>query len=111
MSGESSSVYSTKIRQRISDRFFRALDYISIFAFIFLVYGTAVFFDYLLFGLLWRLLSDDVNKYPIVALGFDYARIGLALLFIAGAIVHGIISTISQIQLDIKLAQEGEETK
>lgn len=90
-------------------RFYRALDYLSIYAFILVVYGGALITDYLLFLLIWTLLKEDVEKYPIVAQGFDYARIGLALLFIAGAVIHGIISTISQIRLDYTLSQEGEK--
>jgi hypothetical protein len=57
---------------------------------------------------MWSLLADDIKNYPVVASGFDFARIGLAMLFIASAIVHGAISTYSQIKLDITLAKEGE---
>jgi hypothetical protein len=111
MSIEPKPLHATKVLARINRRFYRALEYLSIFAFILVVYGSAVLFDYVLFNLMWYLLRDDVNKYPIVAQGFDYARVGLALLFIASAVVHGILSTITQIQLDIKLAQEGNEEK
>lgn len=105
-----SKPFTTKVLGRVRERFFRALDYLSLFAFILIVYGSAVICDYLLFYLMWFLLSDDVAKYPIVAQGFDYARIGLALLFITSAVVHGILSTVSQVQLDIKLAREGSDT-
>lgn len=97
-----------RIKQRLLDRFYRAVDYLSIYAFILVVYGGAVITDYLLFLLLWSLLNNDVNKYPMVASGLDYARIGLALLFIAGAVSHGVISTYSQIKTDITLAKESE---
>ncbi len=100
-----------RIKQRLKDRFYRAIDYLSIYTFILVVYGGAVVTDYLLFLLLWSLLQDEVNKYPLVALGLDYARIGLALLFIASAVIHGAISTYSQIKLDIALAKEGENQK
>lgn len=95
--------------RNVAYRFYRALDYLSIYAFVLVVYGGALITDYLLFFLMWALLKEEVEKYPIVAQGFDYARIGLALLFIAGALIHGIISTISQIKLDYALSQEGGE--
>ena len=100
-----------RLKRRLLDRLYRAVDYLSISAFILVVYGSAVITDYLLFLLLWFLLSDDVKNYPLVAVGFDYARIGLALLFITGAVIHGGISTYSQVKLDIRLAKEGEVHK
>jgi len=102
------SLSAEALRNRVKQRLFRALDYLSIFAFIVIVYGSAVLADYLLFLLLWALLDDEVRKYPVVARALDYARIGLALLFIFSAVVHGVISTYSQIRLDMKLANEGE---
>lgn len=99
---------SEAVQRRITERYYRALDYLSIYGFILIVYGAALITDYLLFVLMWALLSDDIKKYSIVAAGFDYARIGLALLFILGALVHGIISTYSQVQLDLRLSKEGE---
>lgn len=100
-----------RTRQRLSARFYRAVDYVSIYIFVLVVYGGAVVTDYLLFALLWLLLRDEVTKYPLVALGLDYARIGLALLFILSAVVHGTISAYSQIKLDIKLSRQGEGVK
>jgi hypothetical protein len=95
-----------QLSQRVTKRFFRALDYVSIFMFVVIVYGSAVIADYILFLLIWSLLREEVAKYPIVSSAFDYARIGLALLCIAGAIIHGILSTYNQIKIDIELAKE-----
>ena len=97
------------IRRQIIGRGFRAINYISIYVFIFVVYGGALFTDYGLFSLMWWLLSEDVKQYGIISLLFDYTRIGLALLFIATAIIHGVISTYSQIKLDITLMHEDEK--
>ena len=99
------------IKSRLRSRLYRALDYLTIYLFILVVYGGAVITDYLLFLLLWALLGADVREYPLVAMGFQYARIGLALLCIVSAVIHGIISTYSQVKLDIKLSQEGEQKK
>lgn len=92
-------------------RLYSALNYLSIYAFIVIVYGTALIADYLLFLLMWWLLSNEVQKYPLISLACDYARIGQALLFIVSAFVHGLISTYTQSRLDLKLARVGEESK
>ena len=78
------------VRLRLLGRLYRAFDYLTIYIFILVVYGGAVISDYLLFLLLWSLLGADIKQYSIVAIGFDYARIGLALLFISSAVIHGI---------------------
>ena len=96
------------IRYKVEQRLYRALNYISVFLFILLVYGGALITDYLLFKLIWVLLSDDIQKYSVVSQVFDFARIGLAFLFILSAIIHGIVSTYSQVRLDIALLSEGE---
>ena len=96
------------LKKRVKQRLFRAIDYLSIFVFIVVVYSGAALADYLLFLLLWALLDDEVQRYPIVANALDYARIGLGLLFISSAVIHGVISTYSQIKLDMKLANEEE---
>ncbi len=98
------------VRLRLISRLYRAFDYLTIYLFILVVYGGAVISDYLLFLLLWSLLGADIKQYSLVSIGFDYARIGLALLFITSAVIHGIISTYSQVMLDIKLSKEGEQT-
>ncbi|HEX6289644.1 MAG TPA: hypothetical protein VFZ66_10665 [Herpetosiphonaceae bacterium] len=99
------------LRQQIRGRYYRALNYLSIYLFIIVVYGSGLIVDYLLFSLMWWLLDEEVQRYYLVATGFDYARIGLAMLFIVSAIVHGSLSTYSQIQLDIALFKEGNEAR
>jgi hypothetical protein len=99
------------IKHEINLRIFRALNYGSIFLFILVVYSSALLTDYILFSFITWLLKDDVQSYPIVALWFDYARIGIALMLIILAVVHAIISTYTQIKLDIKLSKEGDIEK
>ena len=65
--------------------------------------------DYALFFVLWKLVSEDVKNYPLVEIALDYAKIGLALLLIISGMIHGIISTWSQIRLDRKLSREEKE--
>lgn len=78
------------VMRRLHHRLWRAIDYLSIFIFILVVYVGAVITDYALFFVLWTLVSDDVKKYPLVAMALDYARIGLALLLIMSGTIHGL---------------------
>jgi hypothetical protein len=96
------------VLQNIKRRYYRALNYLSIYVFIIVVYGGALLTEYALFALMTWLLRDDVAKYSLVAIWFDYARIGLALLFIFSGVAHGIISTVGQIRLDLALSREGD---
>ena len=99
----------SKFYGEANGRVYRALNYISIYLFILVVYGGALITDYLLFELMSWLLSASIQSYPLVAAWFDYARIGLAFLFIVTAVFHGILSTYGQMKLDLLLAQEGEQ--
>lgn len=105
------SVHDQVFKKRIVNRYYRAVDYLSIYAYVMVVYGGALFADYLLFELMWLLLAEEVQKYELVKLAFDYARIGLALLFLLCALVHGMLSTYSQLKLDLELVKEDKQTK
>lgn len=98
-----------RVMRRIRDRYFRALNYVSIYVYVILVYGGALISDYFLFWLISRLLSEDIRQYPVIALWFNYVRIGLAWSLIVCAITHGFLSTYKQVKLDIALSREREE--
>ena len=65
-----------------------------------LVYSGAFIVDYVLFRLIEWLLMESITKYQVVAMAFENAKIGLALLLIFFAVIHGILSTIAQLRLD-----------
>jgi hypothetical protein len=98
---ESDKAWSEIRRKRL----YPALNYVALYMFILIVYGGALLTDSLLFGLMWWLLGDDARD-PLVSQTFTYAKAGLSLLFIASAIIHGVLSTYSQIKLDWKLSQD-----
>ncbi len=98
-----------QIRARIRKRFWRALDYISIYVFVLVVWGGVLIVDYALLLLIENILEEDIRRYPLVALWFDRAKIGLALLTVATAVFHGIISTIGQIRMDVATAREDHD--
>jgi len=92
---------------RLVVRFWRAVDYLSIFVFTLVVYSAAVVADFLFFEFLSRLLTNDATEYPLVALAFRIFRISLALLAILLGCVHATYSAIKQIRLDRELSKEG----
>jgi hypothetical protein len=92
---------------RLLVRFWRAVDYLSIFAFTLVVYSAAVAADFLLFHFLSLLRALDAREYPLVASAFRVFRIGLAFLAILLGCVHATHSAIKQIRLDRELAKEG----
>lgn len=94
------------VKQQLRTRYYRALNYLSIYLFLIVVYGGALLTDYFLILLIEWLLKEDIQRYPIVAQWFDYARTGLGLLLIVLAVTHGVISTISQVRLDLEIARE-----
>lgn len=96
------------VKQRVGSRIWRAVNYLSIYAFVTVVYGGAIITDYILFYLIETLIKDDVERYPFVEEWFNYAKVGLALLLIVSAIVHGILSTYSQVKLDLAFLKEDE---
>jgi len=116
--GNSPAPLAVPIKERVRERvpwhdaprrrLIRAVDYLSLYLFIVVVYGGAIVADYVIFSLMWWLVSEDAKTYPLVAELLDYARIGLAILFIAGAVIHGILSTASQVKLDYGLSKEDQ---
>jgi mannitol-specific phosphotransferase system IIBC component len=91
---------------KLNKRYYKALNYLSIYVYVIIVYGTGLIADYILFALIDMLIIEDTKKYPIVAVWFEHAKIGLALLFISCAVIHGVFSTIGQIKTDYTLSRE-----
>ncbi|HUG79235.1 MAG TPA: hypothetical protein VML57_17275 [Burkholderiales bacterium] len=75
----------------------------SIYVFVLLVYGSALFTNYLLILFIEQLIAEEIQKSALVSLWFERAKIGLALLATFAAVSHGIISTIGQIRLDLQI--------
>jgi hypothetical protein len=95
-----------KIKKRIRERFWYTLNYLSIFAFVLIIYSFALLTDYLLLLLITWLLQDAVKQYSVVALWFDFAQIGLALLTILLAVTHSTLSVIAQLKIELTLSRE-----
>ena len=73
---------------RIRVRFYRALDYLSLFAFVIVVYGAAVVADYAFFEGLIHLLERIADASPFIALLLHYFKVGLALIAMGLGAVH-----------------------
>jgi hypothetical protein len=55
-----------------------------------------------------KVLREDIERHPFLAEWFDRLKIGLALLLMVFALVHGVISTYSQIKLDRRTSDEAD---
>lgn len=94
-------------RQKIRRRFYKVLDYWSLFAYILAIYAGALLADALLYFLIKLALQSVISRSPLVSLWFDRLEMGAALLLIFAAFVHAIFSTYSQIKLDLSTIEEG----
>jgi hypothetical protein len=94
---------SNKLKAELQERLWQAINYLSIFIFIIIVYSGFFFTEYILLKEVSYFLSDEVTEFPLVKLWFDNARIGLAFLVMVVAVVHGILATWSQIKIDFNL--------
>ena len=98
-----------KFRRQIYLRFWRTLNYLSIYAFIIVVYSAFFFTEYLLLREVEKFLHEDVEKFPLVSIWFDNARIGLAFLIMIVAFTHTVIATVSQMRIDATISSEEEK--
>lgn len=90
-------------------RLFRALNYLTIYVYILVVYGGAIVTDFAFFQIVQILIADDANRYPLVSLWLDFARVILALLLLIFAIIHAILSTLQQIRMDWSSLRKDED--
>lgn len=95
-------------RKQVKVRFYRLLNYIALFLFILLVNGGLLATDFILFSMVEWFLHNDVQKYPLLAMWFDYVKIALAFLVLLAAVVHGILSLVTQVRIDWKISRELE---
>jgi hypothetical protein len=100
---------ASSFRRQVRVRFYRLLNYIALFVFIVLVNGGLLSADFILFSMVEWFLHKDVQKYPLVAMWFDYAKIALAFLILLAAVIHGILSMITQIRIDLMTSRELEK--
>jgi uncharacterized Tic20 family protein len=108
MLDESKADPGVEFKQKARRRFYRALNYLTIYLFVLIVYGGAIVTDFALFQLILWLIAEDATKYPLVALWLDMARIILAILLVIFALVHGIFSTVQQFRMDWGMFREDE---
>jgi hypothetical protein len=99
---------ASSFRKQVKVRFYRLLNYIVLFIFILLVNGGLLATDFILFSMVEWFLHNDVQKYPFLETWFNYVKIALAFLVLLAAVVHGILSMISQVRLDWMISRELE---
>lgn len=96
-------------RRLITLRVYRLLNYFALFIFIVLVNGGLLGADFILISMVEWFLHNDIERYPLLATWFNYARITLAFLVLLAALIHGILSMITQVRIDWKISRELEK--
>ncbi len=91
-----------------SDLMARAIRYLGLYLYIIVVYGGLLLTDYSIFRLVAWVIRDEIEKHHALALLFDYLNVGLALFIMLGALVHGLLSLVTLIKLDMALSRELE---
>jgi hypothetical protein len=97
---------SVELRKQIQIRFWRTLNYLSIFVFIIVIYSGFFLTEYILLREVAAFLAEDVREFSIIDIWFKNARIGLAFLMMLVAFVHGIIATYEQMKIDRAISSE-----
>jgi len=95
-------------RRHLRWRWFRALDYLSLFLYALVISTGALVVDYVLFLVIKLVVSDAVAGYPVVTVWFDWFQIGSAFLVFIVAFIHAIFSAYSQIRFEIETAKQQE---
>ena len=92
-------------------RFYKALGYLTLFAYVIFVSACAFFADYILTLLIGYIAANDISKYPAVSLAFDWFKIGSAFLAFIVFGVHSFFSAWSQIKFEIETIKEPNLSK
>jgi hypothetical protein len=88
-------------------RRFKRIVYLNVFYLACLAVYQVTF--YLATQMALYMLGEERQDYWIIAQAVDYARIGLALLSIAGIFVQGALGVWAQFQIDRRLSKEKDE--
>lgn len=91
--------------QNVRIRFYRGLDYLTLFLYVVVVSVGALLADYLIVFAVERTVASAVAKYPVVALAFDWFQIGSAFLVMMGAATHAVFSAYSQFRFEADTAR------
>jgi hypothetical protein len=89
----------------------RAKRYFKLYIYLILVYGGLLMTDYIIFFLVSVLLHEEIAAHRVVALFFNFLRVGLALFVMLGVFIHGLLSLVTLIRLDLAISRKLEENE
>jgi hypothetical protein len=92
--------------KNLKSRFYRVLDYFSLFLYIVLISVGALLADSAIVFAIERTIASAIVKYPIVKQCFDWFQIGSAFLALFGALIHALFSAWSRIQFELETMRE-----
>lgn len=89
-------------------RFYRGIDYLTLFLYVGAVAVGAVAVDYGLVHVIELTLEPAISSNQIVAQFFDWFQIGSAFLVFVAAFIHALFSAISQIRFEWETNRSSE---
>jgi hypothetical protein len=92
--------------QNLRTRFYKALDYLTLFVYVVVVSVGALVADYFIVYAIQLTVLPAVLKYPIVSQAFDWFQIGSAFLALIAAGIHAFFSVYSQVKFEVQTAKE-----
>src|SRR6185437_4603994 len=96
-------------KERMRRRLYRTLNYVSISTSILFIFGAGYIVEYLLIWLVERVSKGELGNSSFLARFFEATKVGLALLTIVVAAVHGIRASGDQYRRDAQLSREDEK--
>jgi len=95
-------------KRQNATRWWRVLNYISICFSILVIYLGFIATEYLLFSVIYQVVSDERTTYPFIASVVDYLKIAGAVMFLLCGLAHSVRATYEQLQMDIRLSREDD---
>ena len=89
---------STSIRALYETVRYDIFKYLLNAARLFLAYSFVLIASWGLFQLIWVLVEEDINRDPTVKMIAEFAKSGLAIVYIICAVIHGLIGAWAQIK-------------
>lgn len=87
-------------------RYYRALDYLTLFIYSLVVSSAAFLVDYFLVFIVKLVVTSAVSQYPQVSIMFDWFQIGSAALALVVAFIFSFFSAFSQVRFAYDTSRE-----
>ena len=93
-------------RDKIKRRFWMTLNYLTIPLSSALIFGSTALIEYLLFRLVWSLLSEDILQSVSIKQIAEWVQIAIASMSMIGAVIHSSYSLYGTILIERQFAEK-----